>query len=84
MPLPISIRFKWNEPPRGDGTDGGGGAEGVAATPNPDNIGPESPTRCLLEKAGLSTNVGSAPVFGGQSAGTDARGTPSVITLGKN
>lgn len=37
-----------------------------------------------MEKARLSTNVGLLLPLAGQSAGTDAHGAPSVITLGKN
>lgn len=44
----------------------------------------KSRTRCLLEKARLSTHVGSVPACGGHSTGTDACGMLSVITLGKN
>lgn len=58
----------------------------MAATPNPDNIEPSRAQQGVSFGKGqaLSTNVGSAPASGRQSAGTDARGAPSVITLGKN
>lgn len=37
-----------------------------------------------MEKTGLPPHVGPARVFGGRNTGTDARGMPTVITLGKN
>lgn len=45
---------------------------------------PESPTKVSFGEDRLSTHMSAAPAFGGQSMGTDACGTPSVITLGKN